>query len=176
MRLICPSCGAIASVDAWKNDEEMRAAMAVVAALPGRLPAVALSYCGLFRPMKSALAWSRVAAIARELAALVASGHVQIDTMPARPCPPAVWVAAIEDMLADRDRLRAKGGPMKNHNYLRRVAYSKADAVDAAAEKKRNEAERTGNTRALAPAEESGPMDRAAVLKELDGFKQKMGW
>jgi hypothetical protein len=34
--------------------------------------------------------------------------------------------------------------PMKNHNYLKSVAYDLADAADAAVERRRNEDERSG--------------------------------
>jgi hypothetical protein len=39
--------------------------------------------------------------------------------------------------------------PMKNHNYLKSVAYDLADAADAAAERRRTEDERSGSLPAV---------------------------
>ena len=50
-------------------------------------------------------------------------------------------------MLGRRDRLTR---PMANHNYLRDVAYNKADQADAQAEAEIRQAEQSGNYRSLA--------------------------
>jgi hypothetical protein len=131
-------CGA----EAWANDTTQRETLAVVVKLPQSLPEVAFSYLSLFRPAKSSLSWSKAKRVAGELAKLVATGHIQVDSRPVRPCPASVWKKAIEEMLDRRDRLSR---PLKNHNYLRQVAYDLADQADAHNEKTREAQHRTAS-------------------------------
>lgn len=151
MRLCCPGCGLVASTEAWGNDAAARDALAAVAGLPAPLPGVLPSYLSLFRPEKSALGWAKALRLTRDLAALVGRGHVQIGAKVARPCPPAIWAAAIDDMLGRRERLER---PMKNHKYLCLVAYGLAVAADAQAEQKQHEQQRQHPTRPEGPTEE----------------------
>ncbi|MFC1524644.1 hypothetical protein ACFL6N_07630, partial [Thermodesulfobacteriota bacterium] len=91
---------------------------------------VALQYLTLFRPAKSALSWKKALRIIKELAVLIGSGSVQIEGKVSRPCPARIWAAAIDEMLVNPGIKR----PLKNHNYLRQVAWGMADNEDAAAE------------------------------------------
>jgi len=153
MKLICPECGATACAAAWSNDAEAREVLAAIVKLPPQIAANILPYLGLFRPGKRALAWKRARKIVGDLVALTASGHVQIQGKAARKCPPAIWAQAMEDMAARRDRLQL---PLKNHNYLKHVAWPLADAADAQQERARNMAERSGAIRTMGD-DEPGP-------------------
>lgn len=136
MKLVCPGCGCTASAEAWSNDTACRDLLAAVVQYSSPLPPVVLDYLSLFRPQNRALSWKKALRLAKELAKLTGPGHVQIQGRVARPCPPHIWAQAMENMIDRRGRF---DGPLKNHNYLRQVAYGLADAADAQVEKKKHE-------------------------------------
>lgn len=158
MKLVCPSCGAVASAEAWSADAHMRQTLAVLASTAAPVAERALAYIALFRPRGGrGLSWSRAERLAGELRDLTASGYVQWKSLPARPCPPRIWAEAI-DTVRNRPALRL---PLENHNYLRRIAYDLADRQDRAAETARNQGERDGSARR---ADRSDPSDHADVM------------
>ena len=57
MRLICPSCGAIASAEAWQNDSHCRYFYEALVQLPPPVLSRTLPYLGLFRQGGKALPW-----------------------------------------------------------------------------------------------------------------------
>lgn len=124
MRLICPSCGAIASAEAWQNETTVRQFLGVLEKLPGVVRDRALPYLGLFRSgRKTGLSWPRALRVLSGLVDLVEPGTVHWDGGETRPCPPAVWAAALDALLARRPT------DLENHNYLRRVAWDKAEQL-----------------------------------------------
>ena len=148
MKLICPSCGAIAGADAWTNDATIREFLGVLVKLPTPVGEIVLNYLSLFRPGARALTWKKALRITGELAALIGPGTVQVQGKVARPCPPRLWAMALEQMVERRETLQL---PIKNHNYLKQIAYSLADQEDARGESMRNRAERSGNHRSYEP-------------------------
>jgi hypothetical protein len=145
------------SAEAMSKDSAQRETWAVVIKMPQAVQEVALAYLSLFRPAKSALSWDKALRVARELAELLGGGYVQVEDRVARPCPPMIWRLAIDEMLDNRERLRR---PMKNHNYLRQVAYDLADKSDAQAEKLLHEQERGGNRHNYARPASINPLDK----------------
>ena len=145
MKLTCPCCGAVASAEAWQNDLEARAVLAAAIKLDEPIPRQLLPYLGLFRPAERSLSWKRTARLIQELSGLVATGYVQVQGKPARPCPPQVWALAMEQMT---ERGMAISRPMGNHNYLRKVAWQLADKLDADIEARQYREERSGTARA----------------------------
>lgn len=145
MKLTCPCCGAVASAEAWQNDLEARAVLAAAIKLDEPIPRQLLPYLGLFRPAERSLSWKRTARLIQELSRLVATGYVQVQGKPARPCPPQVWALAMEQMT---ERGMAISRPMGNHNYLRKVAWQLADKLDADIEARQYREERSGTARA----------------------------
>jgi len=146
MRLICPACGAQASLEAWAADAGARETLAAVCALPGPLVKYMPGYLALFRRPDTgrALTWSRARKIVAEIAALTAAGHVQRGGRAARPCPASMWAQALERIVqSPPHRL-----PLTSHGYLTEIAYTLADEADRAAEVARNQAERNGRRRA----------------------------
>ena len=111
MKLTCPCCGAVASAEAWQNDLEARAVLAAAIKLDEPIPRQLLPYLGLFRPAERSLSWKRTARLIQELSGLVATGYVQVQGKPARPCPPQVWALAMEQMT---ERGMAISRPMGN--------------------------------------------------------------
>ncbi|MEN6439448.1 MAG: hypothetical protein ABFD97_12815 [Syntrophobacter sp.] len=129
MRLVCPCCGAIASLEAWQNDPAWRDFAVTQAKFPPLLQNRIAPYLGLFRRGKRGLLPTRAASLARDLLVLVESGSVQVRGEESRPASIAIWAAAMDETVDARpDRL-------KNHNYLRKVAWSLAEAGAAQAEK-----------------------------------------
>lgn len=166
MILTCPSCGAAHSAEAWENDVAAREAMQSIVAMPPPVAKAALGYFALFRPEKRALTWKKVKTIAAELTALVATGHVQMQGKAARPCPPHLWALAMEHMCGRTDLAR----PMKNHNYLRTIAWQLADQADARQERSRRTAETDGTQRVVRkPAEQEGMSELMRKVLEKQG-------
>lgn len=130
---ICQCCGFIAPMESFLAETEHRQLSAVLIELPKDVQGVAFHYLSLFRPSKSkAVQVKKAVRLMGELRDLVKTGHVQVKGRVARPCPPRIWVQAIEKMIEQRDRLNL---PMPNHNYLLQVAWDLADSADAQGEK-----------------------------------------
>lgn len=132
MKLVCPSCGTTASAEIWSNDATCREAILAIASLPAPLHLSTLRYLTLFRPVKTALSWKKVLRIVGEVNALAQAGYVSIQGQIDRNCPARIWASAMDEML---ERQTAIKRPLKNHNYLRQVAWGLADADDKAQEK-----------------------------------------
>ncbi len=182
MRLTCPVCGATASVEAWENDRAARHALDLVTRLPGMVQSRVLPYLGLFRQGDRGLAWSRALRLLQDLRDMVDAGTVRWEGGECRPCPPQVWAAALDAVLARRP----KG--LKNHNYLRHVAWEMASGEAARAELS-VERQRRGTLRPRGretvdppPQEPPCPVqtpaseeERAEVLKMLKAFAGRLG-
>ena len=156
MKLVCPACGAIVSAEAWLNDELSRKALAAIAVLPDPLPKSVLGYFSLFRA-SSSLGWKKVVRLVGEIRELTGRGYVNVQGKVDRPCPPRIWSQAMDQMVERRIGLSL---PLKNHNYLRQVAWQLADQEDSQAEKSRNAApapRRQSNER---PQNLSNPLDQ----------------
>lgn len=143
MRLICPSCGAIHSAEAWVNDAEARQCLLLVAVLPSEVGKRALAYLALFRPHATgrALAWSKALRLLTELKQLVSEDFIQWDRDPARPNSHGAWAGALEQIV----QRPPKQLPLTSHGYLRKIAYDIADQKDKEREVRRNRAERCGS-------------------------------
>lgn len=161
MKLVCPACGAIASAEIWLNDALCRDAFAAVAGLPAPLPKTVLGYLGLFRPSQTGLTWKKSLRLATEISALTACGYVSVQGRVDRPCPPRVWAQAMEQMV---ERRQALSLPLKNHNYLRQVAWQIADQEDAQNEKSSHASPIRRQTGAIVITEQIGnissPLDQ----------------
>ncbi|MBW2561725.1 MAG: hypothetical protein JRE40_12835, partial [Deltaproteobacteria bacterium] len=97
MRLTCPGCGAIGSIETFTADEHAKRALMAVTRLPGGVSFQMLGYLALFRPGSGrGLTWKRVEKLVTELGYLVTSGVVQWSGKVARPAPPSVWVEALK--------------------------------------------------------------------------------
>lgn len=123
IRVTCPACGCRGDVEAFMVDDDAKRLAAQFAGLEPALARAALAYLRLFRPPARELRMARAARIVDELVALVQTGTVCRDerTGQRRPAPPAVWTAALEQMLA-----APPSEPLTNHNYLRAVAWGAA--------------------------------------------------
>lgn len=163
MRLVCPSCGATASAEAWSNDAAIRYTIDALIQLPTPVRLQALAYLGLFRQGTKALPWRRALTIARSLKDLVETGTVHWQGGETRPCNAEVWGKAMEATLVT--------GPkgLKNHNYMRKCAWDLAADLAAKAEKDREEKRR--NIR----RDEEPREIPASAKSEIDKLKKKWG-
>ena len=151
MKLICPSCGAVAGAEAWERDQLARECLRAIVVLPPPVGASLLGYLSLFRPGKSSLSWKRALRLTREIARLVSSRYVTgVHGQVARPCSPTIWAAAMDEMSCRRDALSR---PLGSHNYLREVAWGLAETADKQREMSAREREVSGGSReTTAPA------------------------
>jgi hypothetical protein len=144
MKLTCPACGATASADTWNNDAIARQALAVITDMPTDIARRCLTYLAMFRaPGGRGLSWQKALRLAAELKALVDGPHIQWEGKPARPNSARAWADAMERMIQQPPRRL----PLKNHNYLRAIAWEIGDDIDKHAEQHRRQQENTGNFR-----------------------------
>jgi len=143
IRFTCPCCGAEFPWEAGLVEADSKRLGAVLADMEPPLARAAMSYLRLFKPPKTALRLAKATKLLQELAGLVSHGTVCRDerTGVRRPAPASAWIAGIEQMLAQAERLSL---PLANHNYLRQVVFAIADAADAAAEKQQEQDRRAG--------------------------------
>lgn len=155
MKLICPSCSAIASAESWLNDAMCRETLALIAGMPSPLPKVALGYLSLFRPGKTGLGWKKALRLSEEIAKFTACGYVSVQGKVDRNCSPRIWAQAMEQMVERRGTLNL---PLKNHNYLRQIAWQLADQEDARVEQSRGRVIRQHSQAPLPPI--MNPLDQ----------------
>lgn len=126
MRLICPCCQADYPIEAGIND--IAARQAIVRAFKFTpFGDVLLAYVNLFKPAHRSLSMARFTKILVELLDDVKSGQIARNGS-TYAAPQAYWQQAIEQMLANRDKLSL---PIKSHGYLYEiiVGYSNKDAA-----------------------------------------------
>ena len=135
MQLACPSCGCRASIEAWENDAEQRGFMSLLAEMPRPVAMHLLRYCGLFRSPQAArgMSWTKAHNKAKELADLVSKGYVQAKGKPARDCTPQHWGQGM-DIMINLGSIGELELPIKNHNYLIKTVWGKAEKASAEAE------------------------------------------
>lgn len=135
MKLSCPSCGALMSLDVLITNDGAREAVMAALALPAPLGKLLVQYVALFRPAQRQLSFDRLASILGELAPMIEAARV---TRSARTwaAPIEYWKAAIEEMLAKRDKLTL---PLKSHGYLLEIIAGYANKAEGATETKREQ-------------------------------------
>jgi hypothetical protein len=144
MKLVCPSCGAVASAEAWVNDAEARQAIRLVSELPESVSRRALPYLALFRPMTGkGLRWQTALKHLAELERLVREPTIQWEGRPARPNDSRLWGQGM-DQVVERPPQKL---PLKSHGYLKAIVYDLANEADRQAEIRRNQTEASGRIR-----------------------------
>ena len=153
MRLSCPACQAEISLDALVGREADARALGELLAANLPLGQLVVSYLALFRPPKRRLSIARALALFAELQADVQRGAI---TRKGRdwPAPAAVWRAAIEQVLAARDK-GTLTTPLTSHGYLYEVLVGQADKAEGQAEREA-EAARRGRAQVAVPQAVAG--------------------
>jgi len=154
MRLVCPCCGAIASLEAWENDGAVRQFIAAMSVLPHQVQPHASRYLGLFRKGGRGLAWQRALRIIQDLRDLVTSGTVHWEGGEVRPAPPELWARIMLQMI------EAGKSELTDHNYLRKAVWSEAKALAARVEARANVEKRTVSNEQDEPFAPRGPKKR----------------
>jgi hypothetical protein len=131
MRLICPACFAIASLEIWSNDPAARDVVDIISKLPAPVASRAPAYLALFRRGKRGLSWTRALKLLTELQKLVAAGTVHWEGEEERPAPPELWGAIMDKMFT-----RKWDPPLEDHNWLRKVVWSEARPLAVEKEQK----------------------------------------
>lgn len=164
MRLSCPACQASFSLDvalAREADAEAVAALLDGQLVP-ELRGLLVRYLALFRPGKNQLGIQRAVRLAGELLPDIRRGAI---TRKGREwaAPMAVWRAALEHVLAMRD----KGSitlPLAGHGYLHEVISGLADKAEALQER---ELEAAARQRAPLPMHPQHPQHAHQVAQAL---------
>ena len=172
MRLVCPSCGAIHSFEAWANDPEVRRFLADFMRLPAIVQPRVGAYLACFRKGVKALRWPVARNLIGELVNLVGSGRVSWERNELRPAPPELWAEALDAVIDSGKR------GFTNHNYLRHTAWSKAGSLAAQEERLAEAAKQhrdyTGPE--IRGAEEPiSEEERAQVRETLRAFAARFG-
>ena len=114
MKLSCPGCGAVFSLDALIGMEGARDAVMAAMILPAPIGAQIMRYIGLFRPAKRNLSFDRAANLLNELLPMIEAAKIERNGR-IWSAPQVYWKQAIEEMLSKRDTLSL---PLKTHGYL----------------------------------------------------------
>lgn len=143
MHLTCPCCSESFPIAAGLLEPDGKRFGMLLAGMEPALGRATMEYLPLFAPGKQKLRLAKAVKLVAALDALVREGTVCRDERNGvrRPATAALWVAGIEQMLAQRDRLTL---PLANHNYLRMVVFGLADQADHAAEQQRESDRRSG--------------------------------
>jgi len=114
MKLTCPGCGAVCSLDALLGNEGAREAVMAAMQLPAPLGWHMIRYLALFRPAKRNLTLDRLANLINELLPMITAARIERN---GHICsaPQDYWRMAMDEMIAKRDNLTL---PLKSHGYL----------------------------------------------------------
>jgi len=161
MRLVCPSCGAIHSAEAFVNDEQARRFLDLLVGMDASIQRALLHYIAFFRPESGkGLRWTRAVNLLEELKKLIEAEYIEWDKKKPIKNNVRYWALALDKMIDSPP----KRLPLKNHNYLRVIAYEIAEEEDRGLEEERERMRRTGWNRI---DEENEDMPTAEEVKKL---------
>jgi hypothetical protein len=173
MKLACPSCGALMSLDVIVNHDGAREAVQTALQLPAPLGKLIIQYLTLFRPAKRQLTLERVAAILGELLPMITAGRISRDGKD-YTIAQAVWAAGLQEIM-DKHKAKPLTVPLKSHGYLLEILINKAGSMEAKMEAKREEqrrqppaAEQVKRTGGMKAASEHLAGMKAALTRQQD--------
>lgn len=139
MKIKCPACGAVASLDVLITHAGAREMIFAAGKLPPQLADLVFRYLGLFRPEKSSLSFSRMASLLSELIEPMTAHQVTRDRKQ-WPASDEMWKEAFEHMLNLREKNKLSL-PLASHGYLFEIiaGYSNKKAAQT---ERRQEIER----------------------------------
>lgn len=142
MKLTCPACGAVASLDVLLAHDDARAAVAAAMHISAPLAAQLLRYLALFRPDERSLTMARTATLLNELLPMIQEARVTRNGR-AYIAPVDTWKLALDEMLAKRARLTL---PLKSHGYLLEIIAGMGEKQEAAVETRREQIRAHGHS------------------------------
>ena len=169
MKLICPSCGAIHSAEAWQNDATARQCLQLACTLQYDVSSRCFAYLALFRSSERSLAWKKVLRLLSELKDLTDAAHIQWEQNAARPNSARAWGLAMDQVVEHPP----KRLPLKSHGYLRAITYDIANDMDRHTEVKQNKAERAGT---FTPRKQEKPAPERVSFEEMKKISDKNFW
>ena len=136
MKLSCPACGAVMSLDAIIGHEAARSIL--VHALE-QTPAGKrlIRYVALFRPAQRQLSWDRTANLLGELLDMIQAARIERNGR-IWAAPQETWIAALDEILARRDEGKLTL-PLKSHGYLLEIIAGYANKAEGVGEAKREQ-------------------------------------
>lgn len=166
MKMTCPACGSLSSLDALLGNEGAREAVMAALAMPAPLGKLMVQYLGLFRPAQRQLSFDRVANLLNELLPMVAAARIERNGR-TWSAPQDYWSMALTEMLAKRDNLTL---PLKSHGYLLAIIEGYSQKAEGKQEGQR-ENHLAGRTPATTPA---AFKQNEAVLGKKDKPRSRM--
>jgi len=134
MKVACPSCGALMSLDIIVAHDGARDAVQMALNLPAPLGKLIIQYLTLFRPQKRQLTLDRVADILAELLPMILAERISRNGKDHKIAQ-FVWAAGLKEIMI-RHRDKPLTTPLKNHGYLCEILISQAATAEAKLEAK----------------------------------------
>ncbi|MDP1681048.1 MAG: hypothetical protein Q8L39_04660 [Burkholderiales bacterium] len=135
------------SLDVLISNDGAREAVMAALALPAPLGKLLVQYLALFRPAQRQLSFDRAQSLLSELAPMIEAARIERGGR-TWVAPLEYWKAAIEEMLAKRDKLTL---PLKSHGYLLEIIAGYANKAEGAVETKREQERAYAYTREQKP-------------------------
>lgn len=184
MKLKCPACGALASLDILLTTEGAREAILLAMQFPAPLGKRLIQYLALFRPATRELSFDRVASLLNEILPDIQSGKIRRAGRDWSLLQD-YWLLAIDTVLAARDAGRLTL-PLKGHGYLYEVLVGIADKAEGRKEALHESSRSTGgsvvpaghvvvNSLPHQKAQSPPPVDKASGRQYLENIKRQMG-
>jgi hypothetical protein len=125
---VCPNCGWTFDLEQAWQDADGRRFIAVLTSLPESTIRPLYNYIRLFKPPKQALRWSRILAIAEELAPLIKAAELSRNKISYR-VPAKDWAAAMTYLVETPPSTLTK--PLKSNGYLLSILADRAEKAVA---------------------------------------------
>ncbi|OHD24112.1 MAG: hypothetical protein A2Y38_12315 [Spirochaetes bacterium GWB1_59_5] len=152
MKLTCPACGSLSSLDALLGNEGAREAVMAALAIPAPLGKLLVQYLAMFRPAQRQLSFDRVASILGELLPMISAASIERNGR-TWSAPQDYWRMALEEMLTKRDKLTL---PLKSHGYLLEIIAGYGNKAEARQEAQQED-RKAGRTPQHAPSQALPP-------------------
>lgn len=134
MKVVCPCCAAEYDLDVAINEANARRFMALLREFPAAFIGPLIQYLRLHKPAKSALTWTKMLKVSRELAPMVSGARV-VRNGSTWVAPVDLWVSCAEGLVNNPPGdLRL---PLKGNGYLIAIVAGQAEKAAAAAENDR---------------------------------------
>lgn len=122
MKIKCPNCGAVASLDLLLGANETNQAVLAALDVPPELKTLLIKYIGLFRSQQRELTAKRWANLLNQLTPAINQGKLTFDRK-TTAAPLQAWQWAIEQVFKSYDAGKLTT-PLTNHNYLYTIVQS----------------------------------------------------
>lgn len=116
MKVRCPTCGAVMSLDVLIAHDDAREALVALTGISDDLFKAVLRYLTLFRPAEKDLSFNRVSKLLGELAPMIRAGEI-VRNRKAYPAPREAWIWATARCLEARDTGKLTP-PLTSHGFL----------------------------------------------------------